>query len=55
VSRLAIAALLIAVITLLAFVGYWTMLGSGLNKIEQSSRGAIHAVARQSSAEEMSL
>jgi type VI secretion system protein ImpK len=37
VTRLAIAALLIAVLTLVAFLGYWATLGSGINKIEQAS------------------
>lgn len=37
VTRLAVMALLIAVVTLLAFLGYWTVLGSGISKIEQSS------------------
>jgi type VI secretion system protein ImpK len=37
VTRLAIAALLIAMLTLIAFFGYWVLLGSGVNKIEQAS------------------
>lgn len=34
VTRLAIATLLIALLTLVAFFGYWVVLGSGINKIE---------------------
>jgi type VI secretion system protein ImpK len=37
VTRLAIAALLVALLTLAAFFGYWVLLGSGVNKIEQAS------------------
>jgi hypothetical protein len=37
VTRLAVAAVLIAALTLLAFAGFWAMLGSGIDRIEQSS------------------
>ena len=37
VTRLAIAALLLVLLTLIAFAGYWAVLGSGINKIETAS------------------
>jgi len=37
VTRLAVAAVLFAALTLLAFAGYWAVLGSGVDRIEQSS------------------
>lgn len=45
VTRLAVMALLIAVVTLLAFLGYWTVLGSGISKIEQSSLQPLSGIA----------
>ncbi len=37
VTRLAIAALLLVLLTLIAFAGYWAVLGSGVTKIETAS------------------
>jgi len=37
VTRLAIAALLVALLTLVAFFGYWAVLGSGITKIDGAS------------------
>lgn len=37
VTRLAIAALLVALLTLVAFFGYWAILGSGITKIDVAS------------------
>jgi type VI secretion system protein ImpK len=36
-TRLATAAMLLALLTLVGFFGYWVVLGSGVNKLEQAS------------------
>lgn len=50
VTRLAVMALLVAVVTLLAFLGYWTVLGSGISKVEQSS---VHPLSGMRTAAEV--